>query len=95
MTEDQILKQLSGAHNGYQEAQHALAKLKKELDHAESQLIATKLNVERLTEQLRMIRNRTPKPDTSERTTEIKQFRQDNAELCATVKERDRDKTND
>ena len=94
-TEQNLQEGLKKAEDDYKEAKRQMTWLKKQLDNAETKLIESKLAMERVQESIRVFNNTTPKPDTTERTAEIKQFRQDNAELCAITTERDSDKSND
>lgn len=84
-----LLDQIKKAETEHQHAKSKLAKAKRDLTNAETDLINTKLHVARLREQLRVYRNTTPRNDLSARDLEIQKFREEYPELCEWARQRD------
>ena len=86
------MSKLSEAEKDYVEARRKMAVAKKLYTHAETQMINTKLHMERVQEAIRVYHNITYKKEHGAREKEIKAFQEKFPDLCAMAAQRDRDR---
>jgi hypothetical protein len=91
-TEAELLFMLSEAELEYKEAQRKMDVAKKLYTYAETQLINTKLSLERVQENIRVYHATTYVKEHGAREKEIKTFQQDHPEVCDMAKQRDKDR---
>lgn len=93
MNEQDYLAAIEGAEKRYLEAQKNLAKAKRAWTEAETLVINTRLQMEKLREQLRVFKLSDPNVPIELREQEIERFREANPDLVEWAKQRDLGKT--
>ncbi len=91
-TEQELLDKLREAEKGYAESKRKLSETKKRWTDAETELVNSKLHMERVKEELRVHRNTTVRHEPSRRDQEIEEFRQNNPEVVEFARLRDEER---
>ena len=91
-TEQELMAKLADAELEYKEAQRQMDKVKKLYTEAETQLINTKLTLERVQESIRVYHATHYVKENGFREKEIRAFQETNPEDCAFAEDRDRNK---
>ena len=92
-TEEELLQQLAEAEKEYEQAKKALARAKRLILSAETEVINRKIQLEKIQETVRVFKCTSPSnPEITLHQQEIIRFREDHPELVEFAKERDRNK---
>lgn len=91
-TEQELLDKLREAEKEYAESKRKLAEAKKRWTDAETDLINSKLHMDRVKEELRVHRNTVPRHEPSRRDLEIEEFRKNNPEVVEFARLRDEER---